>query len=136
MIDLNSNCCPSYESILTATLLYLYRNASRRAVTHPKAPPHPQYHRAAIVLGKYFTYPHMLLLFLLLLLLLLPPSSFSLSPLLTHITLPHFHHSCQYYPTPARQQEVQADHAHPSGPWGVRPTRAHKPRKIALYFSW
>ena len=26
---------------------------SRRAVTHPKAPPHPQYHRAAIVLGKY-----------------------------------------------------------------------------------
>ena len=67
---------------------------------------------------------------------LLPPSSFSLSPLLTHITLPHFHHSCQYYPTPARQQEVQADHAHPSGPWGVRPTRAHKPRKIALYFSW
>ena len=48
--------------------------------------------------------------------------------------LPTTHHSCQYHPAPARQQKLQVDHAHPSRPRRFRPTRAHKPCKIALYF--
>ena len=45
---------PHYPILLTLTLFTVFvLFHSRRAVTHPKAPPHPQYHRAAIVLGKY-----------------------------------------------------------------------------------